>query len=79
MPTPQSTKPSANTHVPGNSTHRAKAAAARAPDAASMRRREVTSAQAPEGTSRTSVVTDHSANSAEIAASERPWSAKSSA
>lgn len=76
--TPHTTKPRAKTPVVGTSTQPANVTAARTPDSASIRRRDVASAQAPEGTSRTIDVTDHSTNSAEIDASESPWEAKSS-
>jgi hypothetical protein len=47
--------------------------------ATSRARREVASASAPDGTSRTNPVIDHSANSDEISAVDRPASPNSSA
>ena len=77
-PAPQSTKPAANAGNDGSRTHSANAAAVSTPERASRRRRENASAHAPEGTSRTTPVSDQTTNSAEIAASDRPWSRKSS-
>jgi len=77
--TPHKTKPAANAQYDGNSVHRAKPTARSSAASASSRRREYTSAQAPEGTSRAMVTTDQSTNSDEIWAADNPASANSSA
>ncbi len=78
-PAPHSTKPSANAQYDGTSTHSPNPAAVSSGPTHSSSRRETASAQAPEGTSSRTPVSDHRANREEICQSDRPVSANSSA
>lgn len=72
-------KPTAKAPYDGMVTHSVKPTAVSSGPIHSSLRRETVSAQAPEGTSRTTAVIDHRANSEEICQSGRPVSANSSA
>ena len=74
-PAPHSTNPAAKLHVVGTTTQPVKATPASSVPRASIRGRDHASATAPEGTSRTRVVSDQRKNSAEIPASDIPCSA----
>lgn len=78
-PSPHSTKPAANPQNDGNSTQAVYPKACSTPETTSEPRRENRSASAPDGTSKTTAVSDQIASSTEIWASDSPLSAKSNA
>ena len=75
---PHNRNPTANTQYPGDPTHSANAAEVSSGPMTNSRRRDVASAQAPDGTSSTMLDTDQMTNNDEICQTDRPVSLNSS-